>query len=601
MRSFVSNVDIALKRIMAGGLVADQESPTLEFKEDNKSYGDMEKIILRAAVCFANSAGGTVVVGVKDKERGISAITGTNIDPNALKQRIYELSRPHLNVNVHRHHQYTNVILIEVPQSAEIHSDPEGRAYQRINRQCSPMTPDQQARLREERRGIDWSAKSSGRSVADVSPEAISGAKSILSKFNDGRRDLANLGTEDLLSALGALAPNSELNLAGELMFCTSSANVDTAILYQFRSTPGGEPKMVQRFPPPLLISFLRSMEIIAARQTSTPLTMSNGQQIVIEDFPSLAVREAISNALCHRDYQLAGPVVIEHSPEVFIVTSPGPLVSGVTIANIITTTSRPRNPALAKIARILGLAEELGRGIDRMYREMIRSGRQVPRIDAEFDKVKVTLVGGAPDTQIAKFIATIPEEERDDTDTMLTIYHMCSSRTINALGCAAWLQKTPEEAEAVLGRLASDSVNLLERTRATVGRSRPTYRLRGDALKGLGTAVLYHRRTTDEIDRKVIAHIQEYGKITNRTLQNFFDVHVFKARDIISDLVRRDILVRVSMQTRGPKVEWGPGQKFPATKPVKKVARDDEEQAQLKLDYPVKKAKKNPPDPGSK
>jgi ATP-dependent DNA helicase RecG len=361
-------------------------------------------------------------------------------------------------------------------------------------------------------------------------------------------------------------------------MFCNPDADQSPAIVYQYRATPGGEPKTVQRLGNPLVLSFLRTMELVGARQTLTPVTMPSGQQITIEDFPSLAVREAISNAICHRDYHLNGPVVVEHSPEVFIVTSPGPLVSGVTTSNIITTTSRPRNPALAKVARVLGLAEELGRGIDRMYREMIRSGRQLPRIDAEFDRVRVTLVGGAPDTQIARFIASLPQDEREDTDTMLVLYRLCSSKTITAALAAPLLQKTPEEAEAILKRLSSDAIALLERTRATIGRSVPVFRLRVEALKGLGSAVVYQRRTTDEIDRKVIAHVREYGKITNRTLQNFFDVHVFKARDILSDLVHREILVRVSSQQRGTKVEWGPGAKFPVVKSrrSKKVVDED-------------------------
>lgn len=584
MRIPPTEVDVAIAKIATGERAADQEGPTLDFKEDKTSLGDTEKLIADAAICFANSAGGTVVVGISDKVHGEAAIVGTRLDPDRLTQRIYELTRPHLNVDVTRHAKYNNVLIVKVPQSTDIHSDTQGRAYQRINCNCLPMTPDQQARLREERHGIDWSAQPSGKSIADVAPEAIIAAKNILTNFHDTRRQLASLSDHDLLSALGALAPNGELNRAGALMFCSAIGDTGPSIVYQYRATPGGEPKLVQRLGTPLLIAATKTIETVSARQSLTPVTLPSGQQITIEDFPSLAVREAISNALCHRDYHLNGSVVVEHSPEVFLVTSPGPLVSGVTPANIITTTSRPRNPALSKIARVLGLAEELGRGVDRMYREMIRSGRDVPRIDAEYDRVKVTLVGGAPNTQIARFVATLPDDEREDTDTMLILYKLCGNKTITATGCAAWLQKTPQEAEAVLRRLANDGIGLLERTRATVGRSMPTYRLREEPLKILGSAVLYQRRTTDEIDRKVIAHIREYGKITNRTLQNFFDVHVFKARDIIVDLVQRDILVRISEQQRGPKVEWGPGPKFPFLRPKKRVEELAENNNKMKL-----------------
>jgi ATP-dependent DNA helicase RecG len=527
----------------------------------------MERMIAEAAICFANTAGGTVVVGVSDKQRGQAALTGTRLDPARIKQRVYELSRPHLVVDVERHPKHKNITLVVVPQSSDIHADTQGRAYQRINLDCVPMTPDQQMRLREERRGIDWSAQQSDRSISEIQPEAFVAVRRVLNNFTDERRRLATASETDVLSALGVLSSRKALNRAGSLLFCQDSSADYSGVLYQYRSTPGGEPKVVQRIEPPLVTAFFKVMELVNARQALTLLNLPNGQQISIEDFPSLAVREALSNAICHRDYRLSGQVVVEHSPEVFLITSPGPLVSGVTPNNIITTTSRPRNPSLAKAARILGLAEELGRGVDRMYREMIRSGRQIPQIGAHFDHVRVALVGGAPDTRIARFVASLSDEEREDTDTMLVLYRLCGVRTITASSAALWLQRSADEAEAVLRRLSSESVNLLEQTRQTAGRSSPTYRLRGDALRSLGSAVVYQRRTTDEIDRKVIAHVREYGKITNRTLQNFFDVHVFKARDIIADLVQREILIRISKQTRGRKVEWGPGSKFPASK----------------------------------
>ncbi len=85
----------------------------------------------------------------------------------------------------------------------------------------------------------------------------------------------------------------------------------------------------------------------------------------------------------------MAEPVHVDHSPQVLVVSSPGPLVGGVTPENILTHPSKPRNPGLARAARTVGIAEEVGRGVDRIVREMIRSGRtptasyQTKRCDA--------------------------------------------------------------------------------------------------------------------------------------------------------------------------------------------------------------------------
>jgi ATP-dependent DNA helicase RecG len=504
---------------------------------------------------------------VSDRLKGAAALTGTKIEPARIKLRIFELSRPPLLVEVEPYSRNSDVLLIHVPQSVDIHADTQGRALRRINTDCLPMDPRQQERLREERRGIDWSAQPSGRKLSDASAEAIGAARTMLMKLNEDRRSLADISEQDLFCALGVVSDRGTFNRAGEIMFCGPDAAETDAIVYQYRATPGGESQVIERLRPPAVLAVGRVLALIGARQILTPVTLPNGQQIHIENFPSLAVREANSNALCHRDYHLNGPISIEHSPEVFMVASPGPLVSGVTPNNILTVPSRPRNRTLAKAIRTLGLAEETGRGVDRMYREMIRSGRGVPQITSDFDAVRVVLVGSAPDTNIARFVAGLPDVERDDTDTMLILIRLCTARTITPAQAAPWLQKTQEEARVVLQRLANDPVGLLERTRQSSQRSAGVYRLRGEALTRLGSAVLYNRRSTLETDRKILAHVREYGKITNRTLQNVFDVGVFKARDMLANLVDRGVLVRVSSQARGPGVEWGPGPSFPTRK----------------------------------
>ena len=105
-------------------------------------------------------------------------------------------------------------------------------------------------------------------------------------------------------------------------------------------------------------------MSRVNQRGNAIPIILRDGQQIDIRDFPELAVREALVNALAHRDYRLDGAVSIEHSPQLFTIQSPGPLVAGVSVKNILTHASKPRNPVLAGVAHQLGLAERSGRGV---------------------------------------------------------------------------------------------------------------------------------------------------------------------------------------------------------------------------------------------
>ncbi len=554
-----------LDQIVAGTPAALQETHQLDFKSQPDSKPDAIRALVDAAVCFANAVGGTVVMGVENSKRGHVALTGCDLDPQTVQRRIHELTEPALMVGA-RAEEYAGIVLlvIDVLQSFEVHADKQGRATRRVGTDCLPISPQEHRRLREERLGVDWSAQPSDRSTFDLSPRALTAAREALSRVDDDRRPLAALSDIDLLRALGAVDESDRLLRAGEVLFSEPVPGVSRAVLYQYRPTPGGEATAVERIDEPLMLAFEHTMTLVRARRNVTPLTLANGQQIEIADFPEIAVREALSNAVIHRDYRLTPPVNIEHSPSSFVAISPGPLVGSVTSANILTHASTPRNPALARAARILRLAEETGRGIDRMFREMIRAGQDLPVIEEGIDYVRVVLAGGAPRTSVSRFVSLLPADERDDTDAMLVLFTLCQRKTVTADEMAIILQKGGAETEIILRRLAQDTPGILELTRETQRSRMKQYRLRGDSLKALGTAVRYHRRSTDQVDRKVIAHINEYSKITNRTLQNLFDIDVWRARDILADLQSRALIIKTSDAARGPNVEYGRGPKFP-------------------------------------
>lgn len=73
-----------------------------------------------------------------------------------------------------------------------------------------------------------------------------------------------------------------------------------------------------------------------------------------------------------------------------------------------------------------------------------------------------------------------------------------------------------------------------------------------------LGTAVAYNQRDTDDLDRKMLAHVVEYGVVTNRTVQNLLDVSLTRARDLLKDWVARGLLVKTSAHERGPGFNTG-------------------------------------------
>lgn len=560
-------ISAALDRVIAGTTARKIESDRLEFKTVGASLKESFKDLTEAAICFANNDGGQIIVGVADSAVGRDALVGTELQAADLRDRIYALSAPALLVDVtERLVSEKRLLVVNVPASPTVHSTVDGRTVRRVGDQCMPMTGDEIARLREERQGFDWSAQPGLLTVDDVDPRALSELIALLNQTESTTAARLLRGdASDLLVAIGASTDGRRLTRAGEILLCrATSLTAPEIVLYIHRPTPGGEPDAVVRIGPPALTAFQTAMREVEARTTSEPLTLHSGQQVRIEDVPTLAVREAVANALVHGDYRFRREIVIDHAPGTLTVTSAGRLVSGVTPQTILRRGSRRRFDALALLFRHLGLAEEMGEGIKRMYRELIRNGRGAPRIEDRADEVVVTFPGPSANSRVARFMLELPLEVREDVDTLLAVHHLCAKPTIQARVLAELSQTSTDDAQRALVRMSSEPVQLLEPTTGTIRYRLPSYRLRHDAVAALGSALAYHRRDPTELESKVVRHVREYGYINNGTVQHLLDVDVYRASAMLRDLVSRGVLHKTSEQARGTAVRYGPGPRFP-------------------------------------
>lgn len=559
-----SELTRALKRISSGERATDLETETLDFKEDAASDKETFKSVADAAACFANAGGGVVVLGVRDKTAGPEAFAGSQHDALSVKAAIHARTVPPLLVETSMlMHQGVRLVVVTVPSGIELHADTGGRIKHRVGDSCVAMTPRQQEARRAERSTVDCSAEPVETAAADVTPAAMDAARRLLRREEDELFPLADGSDIDLLRFLGVVDGQDRLLRAGEVLFC-DSGDARPWVLYQYTASPGGEATAVERLCGPLVTILNRLVELVWARRNTTPLTLPDGSQIALTDFPLDAVRETVANALLHRELRSERPVSVLHSPESFVVESPGRLVPGITSQNILTHPSKPRNPCLFGAARKLRIAEETGRGIDRIYRELLRAGRDVPSISETEDTTRVAFVGGAPRTRVARFVAQLDPAIRDDVDVLLTVFALLTSQAIGESTLAPIIQKQPAEAASVLERLSSDEFGILEPTMTPRSRRRQTYQLRASVLSALGGAVRYRRLSSVDVDRKVITHLRDYGRINNRTLRDLFDVDVHRAGAMLRDLRSRGIVQKGAEPQRGPSVVYTPGPEFP-------------------------------------
>jgi len=83
-------------------------------------------------------------------------------------------------------------------------------------------------------------------------------------------------------------------------------------------------------------------------------------------EYPEDAVREAVINALIHRDYRLSGRIMVRVFDDRLEVWSPGGMPVQVALEHMAQRggVSFPRNPLIASVARSLGLMDQIGRGL---------------------------------------------------------------------------------------------------------------------------------------------------------------------------------------------------------------------------------------------
>lgn len=570
----MSKVDDALAQIAAGTAAArDLEDDRLDFKRAQRSRDATADDMADAAACFANAGGGTIVLGVSDTGSGREAFLGTDIEAAALRRRIYEVTTPHLDVIVtERFAEHVRLLEITVQEGLDVYSTRQKMPTRRWLDTCLAMTTAEVSRLHEDRRGVDWSATNSLRPVADIDTDTEFVLRNLARRT--GQATLVELATtstlQDLLAALGLLTPNGTLNRAGETLLCTPSDGREV-VVYQHRVSAGGEADGGRRWNGPLIIAYTELLSAVEVRIGTTPINLPSGQQVQIEDYPTIAVREAVSNAVMHGDHRERRPIYVEHSPQLLHVASPGPLVAGISPDNILTHPPKPRFPALAEAMRSLGLAERWGQGVDRMFREMIKTGRDVPVVDVsvhEETDTTVRFLGGPPNGRITKFISELPEGDQEDTDVLLLVSYLTRQKTVTAVKFSVVAQRDVGTAQSVLERVANDEAGFIEPTTGTANRRQPTYRLRSTAVASLGPALAYQARPVQaERDRKVVDHVLEYSSVNNATVQRMFDVDVHAASSVLSDLVQRGVLVRTSEQKRGKAVRYGAGPAFPTAR----------------------------------
>lgn len=291
--------------------------------------------------------------------------------------------------------------ITEVPAVRErIVTTPDGRLLRRVGGDCQPLRGDAMARFVQERSGICAEDEPIGSFCpGDFDLDRINQALSAEGGQPVNGTRLAQ-ALVDLRVAVRTPVLDVQPSKAAAVLFATDPRKfIPRAAVQLVRREgvgPGPGPTLTRAECSGPLVHVLDSALAFIEDQTRAVEVVIRKYRETLPEYPEAVLREAVLNALAHRDYGIAGTTVdITVWDDRLEVTSPGGLPAPVTVENIRREHSS-RNPKLMRVLKSLGLVEEYGEGVERMYREMEARLLEPPVFTATSSSVTVTLHNGS-------------------------------------------------------------------------------------------------------------------------------------------------------------------------------------------------------------
>ena len=266
--------------------------------------------------------------------------------------------------------------------------------------------------------------------------------------------------------------------------------------------------------------------------------------RVGIPDYPEPAFREAVANALIHRDYTRLGAVHVQWHEDRLDISNPGGFPEGVRVDNILVTAPRPRNPLLADAFKRAGIVERTGRGVDTIFFEQLRSGRPAPSYERSSPTdVVLALPGGEANLEFVRLAVEEAQAGRDLTlNDLLLLNALQRERSLDTPHAAALLQRPESEARASLQRLVE--AGLVEGRGERKGRA---YHLSAATYRRLGDKVGYIRQRGFEPlqqEQMILQYVEKHGRITRKEAADLCRLAPSQARNLLMRMKNEDRLV---------------------------------------------------------
>ena len=392
-------------------LIRAKENEHLEFKAAREDFSHDK--LTKYCVALANERGGQLILGVTDQVP--HTIIGTKAFPNLEKVRQALWDRLHMRVET-----------TEVPDPAgrvivfEVPSRPIGRAveydgayWMRIGEDLRAMPFEQLMAIAAEAEP-DYSAEvCRAANLYDLDNVAIEHFRTLWIQKSDNR-SLSSLSSVHLL-ADAELLVDGAVTYAALILFGTQAGLgkhlAQAEVVFEYRSSEASLPSQQRVEFRRGFFTFDDELWKLINLRNDVQQYQANLIRFDIPTFNEQAVREALLNAISHREYRLQGSVFIRQYPRRLEIISPGGFPAGITMENILTK-QVPRNRRIAEAFNKCGLVERSGQGMNRMFEESIKESKAIPEFTGTDDyQVAITLRGEVQDPQFLRFLELVGKE----------------------------------------------------------------------------------------------------------------------------------------------------------------------------------------------
>jgi len=527
----------------------DKESLTVEFKSDRDKLPDSELVL--AVVCLANTQGGTVYVGVEDDGTvtGLHRAHRGNVE--GLAALIANRTVPPLSVRVMAVEVEGHVVAaIEVPRSRRLVASSGGTLQKRRLKangqpECVPFLPHEFPAHQADQGLLDYSALPvSEATEEDFDPLERERLRRAV-KRNRGDAALLGLDDAEFDGALGLARREGERRVptvAGLLLMGTEDALRTHLPAHEvaFQLLEGTEVRVNEFYRLPLVACFERVEEHFLAHLVEEEV-QAGLFRVPVPRVDRRAFREAVVNAITHRDYTRLGAVHVRWQLEEHLtVSNPGGFVEGVTLQNLLVVEPRPRNPLLADALKRLGLAERTGRGVDLIYQGMLRYGRPAPNYGRS-DEAGVVVELAAREADLEFLRLVLEQEQKAGTnlpvDSLLALSCLRDEKRVDVGMVATAIQKDVVSARIVLERLVEAGI-----AQAHGVKKGRTYTLSAVVYRSLGDPSGYVRQAGFEPLQQaemVKSYVREHGEIRRKDVIELCRLGPNQATRLLQALVK--------------------------------------------------------------